>query len=138
MSLTVCKYIYETPSGLKVDIRKSGKRLTSTFSFRLFENRDKTLKAATEWRDQIHQAEFGYAVASRPLHGTTRSSQSHVVVDNFSFKIFPGMYCEKVNQKPSYFTVNLKSGKHRFSIKKLGTVGAYEKAVELALRKDRL
>lgn len=124
------KYISETPDGYKVDIRKSGFRITKTFSYRQENTLDSVLAEAISWRDRTFYSVFGYLPEKDIFrYGKKRiNSQSKYK----GYELPPRVSIETRNGKAYYFTVTIGSRKIRFSISKLGERNAYIKAVKTA------
>lgn len=123
------KYIYPSKDGYKVDIRKSGKRLTERFSSRIFGGLDQAFLAAKAWRDRHHQEAFGYSVNSTQRYGDKRKG----AIDSFEgLSLPPRVSIGYHKGKPYYFVVSHPDGKLRFSIAKLGLLESHRQACSAA------
>lgn len=123
------KYIYLSSEGYRVDIRKSGIRLTKRFSFRDFGGDITALSQALAWRNEQHERSFGYT----PNDGLQRYGLKRTNSPSFykELALPPRVTVEYFSGKAYYFTVTIKKQKFRFSISKLGEYLAYERAIKL-------
>lgn len=130
MREVVSKYIYRTSTGCKVDLRKSGHRATKDFSVRDHGSLKAAESAAKLWLSKKHLDLFGIELCEKQAYGLPRNNKTHIEISGRQYKLYSGMYCERVKGAPAYFTVSKNGGKKRFSISKLGPQKSYEEALK--------